>query len=248
MRFKDKITLVTGGATGIGGATAELFGAEGATSLILDYNAKEGQANADRIAAGGGQAAFYQADVSSETSVAAAFKSIAADHGHLDVVVCSAGVLTGAYRTIQELPEDEWDATIDTNLKGTYLTCKYAAPLLEQAGRSVLLLIASGAGVRGSSSSYAYAASKAGMHGMHYKLQSELGSLGVRLHVVCPGGIATPLKLDNIAQAAELAGKDPEQARQQARQSLGDPMGVAKVLAFLSSEDGSYINGTVFTR
>ena len=93
-----------------------------------------------------------------------------------------------------------------------------------------------------------YAASKAGMHGMHYKLQSELGPRGVRLHVVCPGSIATPLKLDNIAQAATLAGEDPEAAREQARQSLGDPMGIAKVLAFLSSEDGSYINGTVFTR
>jgi 3-oxoacyl-[acyl-carrier protein] reductase len=248
LRFKDKITLVTGGATGIGGATAELFGAEGATSLILDYNGEEGQANTNRIIAAGGQAAFYQADISSAASVATACKSIAADYGRLDVVVCSAGVLTGAYRTIEELPEEEWDTTIDTNLKGTYLTCKYTAALMEKAGSSVLLLIASGAGVRGSSSSYAYAASKAGMHGMHYKLQSELGPRGVRLHVVCPGSIATPLKLDNIAQAATLAGEDPEAAREQARQSLGDPMGIAKVLAFLSSEDGSYINGTVFTR
>ena len=248
MRFKNKIALVTGGATGIGGATAELFGAEGATTLILDYNGEEGRTNADRINTAGGRAAFYQVDVSSAASVAAAFEAIGREYGRLDVVVCSAGVLKGAYRAIDELPEEEWDATIDTNLKGTYLTCKYAAALMEEAGNSVLLLISSGAGVRGGSSSYAYAASKAGIHGMHYKLQSELGPRGVRLHVVCPGGIATPLKLENIAQAAEVAGQDPEEAMARARQTLGDPMGIAKVLAFIASEDGSYINGTVFTR
>ena len=81
---------------------------------------------------------------------------------------------------------------------------------------------------------------------MHYKLEGELGPKGVRLHVICPGGIATPLKLENIAQAAEAAGRDPEEAKRNA--VLGDPMGVARVLAFLASEEGSYVRGTVFTR
>ena len=76
--------------------------------------------------------------------------------------------------------------------------------------------------------------------------RSELGPKGVRLHVVCPGGIATPLKLRNIAQGAEAAGRDPEEAKRNA--VLGDPMGIARILAFLASEEGSYVRGTVFTR
>ena len=162
------------------------------------------------------------------------------------MAVFSAGVLTGAFKTIEELSEEDWDATLDTNLKGTFLSAKYAAPLLAAAGKSVLLIIASGAGVRGGSSSYAYAASKAGQHGFHYKLEGELGPKGVRLHVICPGGIATPLKLKNIAQGAEATGRDPEEAKRNA--VLGDPMGIARVLAFLASEEGSYVRGTVFTR
>ena len=141
---------------------------------------------------------------------------------------------------------DEWDATLDTNLKGTFLSAKYTTPLLAAAGESVLLIIASGAGVRGGSSSYAYAASKAGQHGLHFKLESEVGPQGVRLHVICPGGIATPLKLANVAEGAEKDGRDPEEAKKNA--SLGDPVGVARVLTFLASEEGSYVRGTVFTR
>jgi len=156
--------------------------------------------------------------------------------------------LKGAYSGISELSEEDWNATLDTNLKGTYLTAKHAAPLLERAGESVLFLIASGAGVRGGSSSFAYAASKAGIHGMYHNFVSDLGPKGTRVHVICPGGIATPLKLRNVGEGAAARGEDAEQAIEAARQSLGEPIGVARVLAFLASEEGSYVRGTVFTR
>lgn len=246
MRLANKEALVTGGATGIGRATAELFAQEGAHVHIVDYNEAEGRAAVEQIEAAGGQARFYATDVRLAESVAASVAQISEHTVRLEVAVFAAGVLTGAYKTIAELSEEDWDATLDTNLKGTFLSAKYATPLLAAAGQSVLLIIASGAGVRGGSSSYAYAASKAGQHGLHYKLESELGPKGVRLHVVCPGGIATPLKLENIAQGAEAAGRDPEEATRNA--ALGEPMGVARVLAFLASEEGSYVRGTVFTR
>ncbi|NKB66273.1 MAG: SDR family NAD(P)-dependent oxidoreductase [Candidatus Latescibacteria bacterium] len=248
MPLTDQIALITGGATGIGRATAELFAARGAKVLIVDYNEEEGQAAVQAIEAGGGKAAFFAIDVRSEKSVAATMGQIRAAYDHVDTMVCSAGVLKGAFKNITDLEESDWDATIDTNLKGTYLTVKYAAPLLAQAGQSVLLLIASGAGVRGASSSYAYAASKAGMHGMHFKLETELGPKGTRIHVICPGGIATPLKLNNVAEGAQAQGNDPEAARARAAETLGDPMGVARILAFLAAEEGSYVRGTIFTR
>ncbi len=244
MRLKGKVALITGGSTGIGRATAELYGAEGAQVVILDYNEQEGRAAVAAIEKPGGQAEFHQTDVRSAASVEAVFRKLG--HDHLDILVCSAGVLKGAFKGVAGLVEDEWDATIDTNLKGTYLVVRQAAPLLEKAGQSVVLLISSGAGVRGASSSLAYAASKAGVHGMQYNIES--GVRGARVHVICPGGIATPLKLENIAQGAQAAGQDSAQALEAAKKSLGDPMGVARVLAFLASEEGSYVRGTIFTR
>ena len=144
MRLSGKVALITGGATGIGRATAELFASEGAFVHIVDYNEAEGHAAVEAIVAAGGQAAFYATDVRSEQSVAQSVGGVAAESAHIDIVVIAAGVLKGAFKTIEELGEDDWDATIDTNLKGTFLTAKYVAPLLEKAGESVFLLIASG--------------------------------------------------------------------------------------------------------
>jgi NAD(P)-dependent dehydrogenase (short-subunit alcohol dehydrogenase family) len=247
-RLDNKIVAITGGASGIGAACVALFAERGATVCILDYNREDGAATVDRTIAAGGKASFLQLDVRSNEEVAAAFAQIESQHGRIDVLICCAGVIKGAYRGINELAEEDWDATLDTNLKGTYLTTKHAAPLLIKGVDAVLLLISSGAGVRGRSSSYAYAASKAGMHGMHFNLEAELGPHGVRVHVICPGSIATPLKLANIGQAAAEQGKDAAAAMEEAKKDLGDPMGVARVLCFLASEEGSYVRGTVSTR
>jgi len=245
-KLSGKIALVTGGATGIGRATCELYAKEGAYLHVLDYNEEDGLEAVDQITAAGGQGSFHKVDVRKEESVVEAMKAVSKKSDRIDIAVLSAGVLKGAFKSIDELSENDWDSTIDTNLKGTFLTAKYLAPLLSAADESVLLLIASGAGVRGGSSSYAYAASKAGMHGMHYKLEGELGPQGVRLHVICPGGIATPLKLANVAEGALSQGKDPDEAIKNS--NLGDPIGVARILLFLASDDGSYVRGTIFTR
>lgn len=245
-RLQDRIAVVTGGATGIGGATSEMFAAEGALTVIVDYNAEAGAAAAARIQAAGGRAEFHELDVRSSEQTGEVFARIGTAHGRIDVLVCSAGILRGAFQGIAELEEEDWDATIDTNLKGTYLCGKYAAPWLRRASRSVLLLIASGAGVRGGSSSFAYAASKAGMHGMQYNFSSDLPD--TRVHVICPGGIATPLKLLNIAQGASARGEDADAAVEAARKALGDPAGVARILTFLASDDADYVRGTIFTR
>jgi 3-oxoacyl-[acyl-carrier protein] reductase len=246
--LQDRVAVITGGATGIGGATSRRYAAEGAVSVVVDYNEEEGRATEEAIRQAGGRAEFHPLDVRSAEQTKEVFARIGATHGRIDILVCSAGILQGAYEGIGDLPEEEWDATLDTNLKGTYLTTKYAAHWLRQAERSVLLLIASGAGVRGGSSSYAYAASKAGMHGMQYNFERDLGPDGTRVHVICPGGIATPLKLLNVAQGAESRGESSDAAVAAARESLGDPDGVAKILTFLASDDGAYVRGTIFTR
>ena len=248
MKLEHTIALITGGATGIGRATAELYGTEGATVVIVDFNESEGRAAVEAIEKAGGRASFFRGDVRCEEEVCTIFKKIHSNFGRLDVVVCSAGILKGARKSIDALLEEDWDITLDTNLKGTFLTIKHAVTLLEKAGNSVLLLISSGAGVRGGSSSYAYAASKGGMYALHYNLESQLSPRGVRVHVVCPGSISTPLKLENVADIAKAEGKDPEEAVAKIRQELGHPIGVARILAFLASKDADYVRGTIFTR
>ncbi len=245
-KLQDRVAVVTGGATGIGGATCDMFAEEGAITVVVDYNQAAGEKAVEHILAAGGRAEFHRLDVRSAEDTAQVFQHIGNTHGHIDVLVCSAGVLMGAFQGIEDLQEEAWDATIDTNLKGTFLTTKFAAPWLRRAQRSVMLLIASGAGVRGGSSSYAYAASKAGMHGMQYNFATDLNT--TRVHVICPGGIATPLKLLNVAQGATARGDDADAAVNQARKDLGDPVGVARILTFLASDDGDYVRGTIFTR
>ncbi len=247
MKLAGKYALIAGGATGIGRATAELYASEGAAIAIMDYNEEEGREAVSTIEAVGGRASFYKADVRDEGEVANAIKSVDAEFGRLDAAVCSAGVLRGASRKIAELSLEEWEATIGTNLTGTFLTIKHAVPLLEKADTSVLMVISSGAGVYGGSSSFAYAASKGGLYGMRFNLEGELGPKGVRVHIICPGSITTPLKVKNMVENAERRGGDPREALEEAKR-LGDPIGVARILLMLASEEGEYMRGTVNTR
>ena len=111
-----------------------------------------------------------------------------------------------------------------------------------------MILIASGAGVRGGSSSVAYGSSKGGVHGLSLVLAPQLESAGIRVHGICPGSLATELKLDNVADMARIQGKDPVEARAKAARELGDPAGVARLLTFLATDDADYVRGSIFTR
>ena len=119
---------------------------------------------------------------------------------------------------------------------------------MKQQKQGVIILLSSGAGVRGGSSSVAYGTSKGGVHGMAIVLESQLASFGIRVHAVCPGGIATPMKLRNIADAAESADESVEEALIHAADHLGDPVGVGNILAFLASHKADYLRQTIFTR
>jgi NAD(P)-dependent dehydrogenase (short-subunit alcohol dehydrogenase family) len=168
--------------------------------------------------------------------------------GRLDILITCAGVFRGGQASLEDLEESVFRGVIDINLMGTFLTVKHAVPAMQEAGRGVILCIASGAGVTGASGSYAYGASKGGVHGLVLTLQARLEPRGIRVHAICPGEIATPLKLSAIAQAAELAGRSPDAAIAEARERLGEADGVARVLAFLASDEASYVRGTIFTR
>jgi NAD(P)-dependent dehydrogenase (short-subunit alcohol dehydrogenase family) len=243
-----KVIVVTGGAQGIGGAGAQLCAERGASVVIADYNAETGQAHADAIVAAGHRASFVQVDVRSAEAVAALMESVGKQHGRLDVLICAAGVLMGAFTPPDEMPIEVFDKVIDVNLRGVFLCTKYAMPLLDAAGGGVIILVGSGAGVTGASGSIAYGASKGGVNGYGMTLPRHLMNRNVRVNVLSPGGIATELKLGAIAQQAEREGNDPQGAQSAAMPNLGDPAGVGKVIAFLASDEAAYVRGTLYTR
>jgi NAD(P)-dependent dehydrogenase (short-subunit alcohol dehydrogenase family) len=189
----DKIILVTGGAQGIGGATAQLCAARGAQVIITDIKTEKGEALAETIRADGGKAAFYSLDVRDQLAVEQVFTQVQEAYGRLDVLICAAGVLAGALLQPDEFPIETFDFVMEVNVKGMFLCVKYAMPLLSAAEQGVILLVGSGAGVIGGSSSIAYGTSKGAVNGMGMTLERHLAGRGIRVNVICPGGIETEL-------------------------------------------------------
>lgn len=235
-----KVVLIVGGAAGIGRATAERCAAAGASVVIADIDAQAGA----RLAAALG-ALFVPVDVTDAASVQALMAAIAARHGRLNALIQAAGILQGAYTPVEEFPLETWQAVVDVNLTGSFLCARYATPLLQAAGGGVIVLISSVAAVNGSSS-VVYGASKGGVNGLGITLARKLAPAGIRVNVVMPGNIDTELKRSVIAVEAAQSGQSLADAV--AASALGAPEGVAKVLAWLVSDDADYVRGMIATR
>jgi len=248
IQLNNKVAVITGGSTGIGAATAIQHAKAGAKVVFGDINAVDAQKTLDAIAENGGIAKFQRTDVTIETEVEDLMKTTDAVFGSIDVLVTSAGILRGPSVRIDDFETTIFDSVIDVNLKGTFLALKHAVPIMAKSGGGVILCIASGAGVRGGSSSVAYASSKGGVNGLVMTLENQVSSMNIRVHTICPGGLATPLKLRQIAESAKRNGQDPEAAVANALNTLGDPAEVARILTFLASDAGSYMRGQIFTR
>ena len=248
MLLEDKTIVITGAAMGIGRAAALCCAEAGAHTVLADIDEAGLEETYRDIHAAGGEASYQVVDVSDAIQVEALMAGAVEDFGRIDALINCAGVLEGACVPVDELDEAVWQHVMDVNLKGSFLTCKYAAAVMKEQKKGVIVLLSSGAGVRGGSSSVAYGTSKGAVHGQAVVLESQLAPFGIRVHAVCPGGIATPMKLRNIAQAAESRGESAEEALKQAAEYLGDPEGVGKILAFLVSDHADHLRQTVFTR
>src|SRR5258708_9138405 len=242
MNLRDKIILITGGATGIGRATADLCAADHAKVIVADINTQAGEDAARAL-----NGTFVHVNVADESSVKAMAAKIANQYGHLDGLLHAAAILKGAHVALDEYTFDTWKSVLDVNLTGTFLCAKYAAPLLKESGRGVIVLISSIAATVGSSS-FAYWSSKGGVQSLGITLAQRLAPDGIRVNVVSPDSIDTNMKRSVIAAEAERRG-DPAKFDQIVRNAnLGQPEGLAKVLAWLLSEEADYVRGTIFTR
>lgn len=246
MSLEGRRVVVTGGATGIGRATAVHCAGLGARVVIADVNEADAADCVAQIAAAGGEAWFVRTDVSVESEVRGLMDEATRLMGGIDGLVTAAGIARDSMVPVEDVAEQVWDDTIDVNLKGSFLAAKYAVPEIRSAGGGVIVMIASGAGVTGASSTVSYGASKGGVNGLGMTLEAKLRGDGIRVNVLCPGEIATPLKLGIIEQQAKAAGESVR--LRQENTDLGEPEGVARVIGFLLSDDAAYVRGAVFTR
>ena len=242
MELTGKTILVVGGATGIGRATAQLCAKRGARVIVADFNTSDGAETARAIGC-----EFVQVDVSDEASVAAMCAAVARNNDKLDGLIQTAGVLKGAYVSIDDFDVATFRKVIDVNTVGSFMCVKYAAPLLRKGVKPAVVLLSSVA-ASGVSSSYAYGTSKGGVSALGITMAGKLAEEGIRVNTVCPGGISTAMKLGVIEEDARLRGLDQKKVLEDARRELGDPEGVAKVLAFLVSDEADYVRGSMFTR
>lgn len=245
--LQDKVILVTGGAQGIGGATAELCAQRGATVVITDINQEQANENVKRITDDGGTAEFVLADVRDDEQIKSLFNTIQERHGKLDGVVCAAGVLQGASATPEDLPTDVFEFVLDINTKGVFLCAKYGTPMLEQS-QGTLIVVTSPAGVTGPSSSIAYGTSKGGANGLAMTLAHHLEKRNIRVNTIAPGSIYTKLKLDAEMENAKKSGLTEAEVLEIANNRYGKPQGVAEIIAFMLSDSADYLRGGVFTR
>ncbi|GAA0803051.1 3-oxoacyl-ACP reductase FabG [Spirilliplanes yamanashiensis] len=237
----QRVAVVTGGAQGIGAATARRLAARGDTVAVVDLTAERGRAVVEEITAAGGSAAAYGCDVTDEVAVAATVDEIAETHGGLDVLVNNAGITRD--NLLFKMSAQEWNAVLNTNLTSMFLCCQAAQKHMVAAryGRIVNLSSRSALGNRGQVN---YAAAKAGVQGLTATLAIELGPFGITVNAVAPGYIATAM----TAATAERVGATPEQhqelvAAQTPLRRVGRPEEVAAVIAFLSGDDASYVSG-----
>jgi 3-oxoacyl-[acyl-carrier protein] reductase len=242
MRFKDRVALVTGGGRGIGAATARLLAAEGAKVAVSDLDEVPAREVADPI---GGLA--IACDVSVRADVEAMVDRTVKQLGGLDILVTCAGIIRD--NLLFKMTDEDWDAVIDTHLKGTFLCARAAQKAMvdRKYGKMVFLSSTSALGNRGQAN---YSAAKAGLQGMARTLAIELGPFNVNVNTVAPGFVETRM----TRATAERMGMDFETfklgaASQIPLRRIGQPEDVASVIAFLCSDESSFVSGqTIYVR
>jgi 3-oxoacyl-[acyl-carrier protein] reductase len=239
-RYTGKRVIVTGGASGIGLATATRFLREGAAVVIYDLNPTAidaaSEALADAAGEGGGSVTAVRGDVTSSDEVDALVGGVVERLGGIDVLVSNAGI---AYEeAFLDTPFEHWQRTIDVNLTSMFIVCQAVARRMAEAGSGVILLTSSTNGLVGEDRYASYDASKGGVTLLTKSLAIELGPHGIRVNAVCPGYIVTPLaeSIDDPEFMANYAAGLP-------LRHLGKPEDVAGAFAFLASDDAAFITG-----
>ncbi len=244
MKLTGQVAVVTGGGSGQGRATAQLFAQEGAKVVVGDVNANGAEETAGLInRQEGGQASAIRVDVTKADEVRHLVETAVSRYGRLDILINNAG--TTLFKGIEETTEEDWDRIVNTNLKGVFLGCKYAIPAMRKSGGGSIVNIASVAGLIGMPQHFAYCAAKAGVIHLTKSLALDHGQENIRINCICPGGVRTPMlgeviDINNPAQTERVA-------RQHALGRIAEPEEIGRVSLFLCSEEASFMTGAAVT-
>lgn len=237
-----KIALITGGASGIGRATALLFAREGATVAIVDLNQTSGQIIVQAINEDGGRAIFIRGDVSHAMDCQQAVHQTVSELGGLHILVNCAGIIRRT--SVLETSEEEWDQVMAVNVKSVFLFSKYTIPIMIEAGGGVIINIGSGWGLVGGRKAASYCASKAAVVNLTRAMALDHGEQNIRVNCICPGDTDTSM----LQSEAQQLGINydlmiAESAKQRPLKRIGRPEDIAQAALYLASGASSFITG-----
>jgi 3-oxoacyl-[acyl-carrier protein] reductase len=237
MRLKDKVAVITGGAQGIGRATALMMAREGAKVVVADLQAEKAQSVANELQALGAEALAVEVNVASESSVKQMAKAAFERFGRVDIL----GNIAGIYypkASVVELSEADWDRTIDVNLGSNFLCCREFVPAMRKQKSGRIISVASGIGHYGMRQFSHYAASKAAIIGFVKSLAREVGADGITVNAICPGSANTSMPRQHRSEEEVM-----ERLRSTPLPHILEPEDIAGSILFLASDAAAFITG-----
>ncbi len=243
MDITGKVAIVTGGAAGIGRATALLLARAGAAVAVVDLDQVGGESLAQQIAGTGGRAIFIPADVSQEAACQRAVERTVREFGRLDILFNNAGIVRRA--TVVETTTEEWDRVMAVNVRAVFLLCKYTIPHMAAAGGGSIVNNASGWGIVGGARAAAYCASKGAVVQLTRAMAIDHGGQNIRVNCICPGDTDTALLRSEARQLGVDEASFLAEAADRPLRRIAQPEEIAQAVLFLASDAASFVTGAV---
>lgn len=242
-----KVVIVTGAARGIGAATVLEFSKHGYAVFVIDTLKEEGEKTTAGICANGGECVFLHCDVSDEKQVGKAVQTVLDKYGHINALVNNAGVVL--VKPFDEITWEEYQRTVNINLGGIFLMCKYVLPAMKKQQGGVIVNMGSVSGHVGQMDHVMYGATKGAIIAMTRALAWEVAPWNIRVNSISPGSVDTPMLRGDIQLESDRSGQPfevvkKEREAEQAFKRWADPSEIAKPIYFLASEDASFMTGT----